>query len=173
MLAIALIVGGCSETTSSVPPTGTTGTTGTTPQPGVTTVTVGGNGSLSYSPASVTINQGDTVHWVWSDTGVAHTVTSGSPGAADGQFCSLGAGMTVNATTCNSVSYAATAPFTYDHVFSAPGTYPYYCTVHGAVMTGTVTVMATTTGTTGTTSTGGTTGSTTGTTGTTGGTGGY
>jgi plastocyanin len=32
-------------------------------------------------------------------------------------------------------------PFTYSETdtFRTPGTYPYYCTVHGAMMTGTIT----------------------------------
>jgi plastocyanin len=111
---------------------------------------VGGGGSLSFSPANATVTQGATVHWVWSDTSIPHTVTSGSPGAPDGQFCSLDSGTAVNAQTCNSTSYAHTAPFSYDHVFDQPGNFPYYCTVHGAAMTGMVTVMPSTAGTTST-----------------------
>jgi plastocyanin len=113
----------------------------------VTTVTVAPNGTLTYSPKDVTVTQGATVHWVWSDTSNAHTVTSGANGIADGMFCSITDGSPVNAQTCTSTSYARTAPFTYDHVFDQAGTFPYYDAVVGPGMSGSVTVtpVATTT----------------------------
>src|SRR4029077_7330277 len=45
------------------------------------TVTVGNN-CLSFTPASVTIQRGDTVRWTWSSTG--HSSTSGNPGSPNG-----------------------------------------------------------------------------------------
>jgi plastocyanin len=113
--------------------------------PTTMTVTVGANSTTSYTPSALTINQGDTVHWVWADPVTAHTVTSGVPGAPDGKFCSLPPGSVVNAQTCTGTSYAMTAPYTFDHVFNQAGTYPYHCEVHGALMTGMITVNPVTT----------------------------
>ncbi len=102
-------------------------------------VTVGPNGTISFSPATVMIHPGDTVMWTWASG--PHTVTSGTPGNADGKFCSNGGAQT--AAACNSTSYAQGPGATYSQtdVFRTPGTYPYYCTVHGAAMTGTVVSM--------------------------------
>src|SRR2546421_10402507 len=86
-------------------------------------VHVGKNGGFNFVAANVTINQGDAVHWIW-DTGF-HSVTSGSPGSPDSQFGSIN----------------QSAPATFDHTFSAPGVYHYYCSVHGAAMVGSVRVL--------------------------------
>src|ERR1041384_4595173 len=45
-------------------------------------VSVGPNGNLVFSPASVTIHTGDQVKWTWSSSG--HSTTSGSPGLPNG-----------------------------------------------------------------------------------------
>jgi plastocyanin len=87
------------------------------------TVTVGNN-CFCFTPASVTIHPGDTVRWTWSSTG--HSSTSGTPGAPNGIWDSgiLNQG----------------AVFT--HTFNTAGSFPYYCTPHGACcgMRGTVNV---------------------------------
>jgi plastocyanin len=159
-VAISFLGSGCNDETSTVTPTSVstdlagldlTGVpsadmAGVTPSPTptptptgmVTTVTVGPNGTTSYSPSSVTIHAGDTVHWVWVSSGISHTVTSGSGGTADGQFCSNGG--TASVAACATASYAATVGNTYDHTFSTAGTFPYFCEVHGAIMSGTVVV---------------------------------
>src|SRR5436190_18386033 len=49
-------------------------------------VTVGMGGALSFTPATLTINAGDTVHWVWASS--FHNVTSGTNGTPDNKFCS-------------------------------------------------------------------------------------
>jgi plastocyanin len=89
------------------------------------TVTVGPNGSLVFSPSSITIHPGDQVQWTFSSSG--HSTTSGSPGMPSGIWDSgiLNQG----------------ASFT--HTFNSAGTFPYYCTVHGACcgMVGTVMVV--------------------------------
>jgi plastocyanin len=82
--------------------------------------------------------------WVWD--GSPHTVTSGSPGAADGKFCSLPAGTAVTAAACNSTSYAQGTGATYSFTFTSSGTFPYFCEVHGAMMTGSVVVAAASSG---------------------------
>jgi hypothetical protein len=61
------------------------------------------------------------------------------PGAADGKFCSLPAGTAVTPAACDSISYAQVSG-TYEHTFASGGTYAYFCTVHGAMMTGSVVV---------------------------------
>jgi len=87
------------------------------------TVTVGNN-CFCFQPASVTIHPGDTVRWTWSSTG--HSSTSGSPGAPNGLW--------------DSGILSQGAAFT--HTFNTVGSFPYYCTPHGACcgMRGTVTV---------------------------------
>jgi glucose/arabinose dehydrogenase len=86
---------------------------------------VGENGRLRFNPASVNIQIGDTVEWVWSAG--RHSTTSGTPGAPNGIWDS---GVT------NHVG------FTFSHTFSDAGSFPYFCTPHGACcgMTGNVTV---------------------------------
>src|SRR5205823_1508062 len=80
---------------------------------------------IGYFPMSVTVHPGDTVLWTWSGS-LPHTVTSGTPGAADGKFCSLSPGSTPSVAACSSASYARMAPFTFSEIntFRTPGTYP-------------------------------------------------
>ncbi len=93
-----------------------------------------GQGGFSFAPPTVTIQVGDTVHWVWSAGG--HTVTSGGSCTADNLFCSPS---NLNcAAGANSASGA-----TYDHVFPSVGSFPYFCRPHCSFgMTGTVIVQA-------------------------------
>jgi len=76
-----------------------------------------------WSPADVTINAGDTVHWMNVDT-AAHTVTGGS--ATSGP-----SGVFDSSLVMADAVYA----FTFDEA----GNYDYYCMVH-PWMTGSVTV---------------------------------
>ncbi len=76
-----------------------------------------------WSPADVTINAGDTVHWMNLDT-AAHTVTGGSP--ADGPSGVFDSSL---------VMVDATYEFTFDDA----GSYDYFCMVH-PWMVGSVTV---------------------------------
>ncbi|MFB5626955.1 MAG: plastocyanin/azurin family copper-binding protein, partial [Nitrosarchaeum sp.] len=66
-----------------------------------------------YSPASVTINVGDTVEWKNVDT-AAHTVTGGSPANGPSGFDS--------SLLMGGKSFANT--------FDKAGTYDYFCMVH-------------------------------------------
>src|SRR5262249_37367472 len=96
--------------------------------PGVargTTVTVTvGNGGFFFTPSSVTIHPGDSVLWTWSSSG--HSSTSGSPGMPSGLWDS---GIQNQGNT-------------FMHTFNTAGSFPYYCTPHGACchMVGMVTV---------------------------------
>ncbi len=67
-----------------------------------------------YIPSSVTINAGDTVEWMNSDT-AAHTVTGGSP--ADGP-----SGVFDSSLVLGGATYAFT--------FEDAGSYDYFCMVH-------------------------------------------
>lgn len=74
------------------------------------TVTVTATSSLSFSPQTVTIQPGDTV--MWTNGGGAHNVR-----ADDNSFSS---------------GEPDSGPWTFSHTFNTPGTYGYYCTLHGA-----------------------------------------
>jgi plastocyanin len=102
---------------------------GAAPALGATVTVHVGQGGLQFVQSSVTINQGDTVHWVWD--GNNHSVTSGpvaTAPAGDGKFPDTG------------IQFVG---HTSDQIFSSAGSYPYFCSVHfGRGMTGTVTVLA-------------------------------
>src|SRR5437868_5609063 len=87
------------------------------------TVMVGSDG-FSFSPESVTIQRGDTVKWTWSASG--HSSTAGTPGSPSGFWDS------------GILNQGAT----FSHTFNTAGSFPYYCTPHGACcgMRGTVIV---------------------------------
>src|SRR6478735_3644928 len=82
---------------------------------------------FAYTPAQVTIMQGESVTWHWV-TGV-HPTRSDSNPAAWATF-----------------TLEATNP-TFSHVFNTPGTYPYHCQMHGVSMSGSIVVLASPTGT--------------------------
>jgi plastocyanin len=96
-----------------------------TPTPsggGVQTVDVGQGGdrfrdSVSGSPTT-TITHGTTVQWVWHGF---HSSTSDNGQAESWDSGEMSSG-------------------TFDHTFNNPGTFTYFCTVHGHMMTGTVIV---------------------------------
>jgi plastocyanin len=84
-------------------------------------VTVGNN---FFSPVDLSVVAGTTVTWNWAAGAVDHNVTFD-----DGE----------HSPTQSSGSFPRT--------FSAAGTYPYHCTIHGAaVMHGTVTVASSSSG---------------------------
>jgi plastocyanin len=87
------------------------------------TVTVG-NGCFCFMPSSVTIHPGDTVQWTWSSSG--HSSTSGTPGSPNGIWDS------------GILNQGAM----FSHTFNSIGSFPFYCTPHGALfgMVGTITV---------------------------------
>lgn len=82
---------------------------------------------LIFTPAFVLINQGDSVQWIWDASG--HSTTSGTPGHASGLWD----------------SGVKNTGATFTRQFDSVGTYPYYCSVHGAccAMAGVITVTAT------------------------------
>ncbi len=90
-------------------------------------------GSSSFTPTHLTIDEGDTVHWVWVRG--LHNVVSGVGGNHDGNFRSGNAG------------FNQTFDLVFDRAFLDAhiilgNVYPYYCIVHVAVgMVGTITVI--------------------------------
>lgn len=87
------------------------------------TVLVGNAGSLQFTPANITIEVGDTVHWDWVSG--FHSVQSGVMGVYDGNFRS--GDPTLNTSTTFDVifndAFLAAKPM--------PGNvYPYHCAVH-------------------------------------------
>ena len=84
---------------------------------GASTVSVGPSGTLSFSPAALTVPVNTTVTWNWSSGGVVHNVTF-----QDG-------------TTSGNKSSGS-----FQRTFGTAGTFSYLCTIHGAAMSGTVTV---------------------------------
>ena len=111
-------------------------------------VTIAGTGCAGgslfcFSPASITIHDGDTVVWT-NQTTAPHTVTRCTAAACAGS----GGGTGTDASFTNG-NVAAGNGNTFSHTFHGPGSYVYYCTIHGfALMHGTVTVMASPTVTT-------------------------
>jgi plastocyanin len=67
--------------------------------------------NFAFNPSPVTINVGDTVHWVWQGDNHSTTSVSGSLESWDSGVHNTG--------------------FTFDHTFEHAGTYVYYCTIHG------------------------------------------
>lgn len=81
--------------------------------------------NIGYHPNSITVRAGTTVMWTNNEgSAIPHTITSGAPSVPSGTFDS---GM---------LNPGQSFQFT----FSTPGTFAYFCRVHGAAMTGTVTV---------------------------------
>jgi plastocyanin len=75
-------------------------------------------GNHFFSPDELDVAAGATVVWTWAAGAVTHNVTFDGGPVSDNQ---------------------ASGSFT--RTFSAPGTYPYHCSIHGAsVMSGVVSV---------------------------------
>ena len=85
------------------------------------TVTVGPNSSLTFSPATLTIDAGDSVTFTYAGGNMPHNVV-----ANDGTFrCAKGcddSGGNGNATG---------AAFSFTRTFATAGTIGYYCQIHG------------------------------------------
>ena len=101
-------------------------------------VQVGPAGKFTFYPSTVHILVGDTVRWTWANSG--HSVTSGTPCTVNGQFCSP------DDMNCNS-GILSNQGAVYQHTFTEPGVYSYFCFAHCALgMTGVVNVSGCTPG---------------------------
>jgi plastocyanin len=105
---------------STAPPNQTTGNT--PPPAGGISVT-----NNAFSPGSKTVAVGTDVKWAWN------TCTGGD--AYSGQTC-VDHSVTFDDGTTSPVQDQGT----FNRTFTAAGTYAYHCSVHGALMTGTITV---------------------------------
>ena len=96
------------------------------PADAATTMVTVGDGGFFFFPSSVTIDVGDTVEWTWSAGG--HSSTAGTPSQPSG-FWDSGV-----------LNQGAT----FSHTFPAAGSFPYFCSPHGACcgMIGSVAVSA-------------------------------
>jgi plastocyanin len=110
---------------------------GSVPSGQRTTASTGGGGDsvtirlVAFNPPTLNAKATTTVTWTQKDPGSFHTVTSGtvetdaigiSSTHPDGQFDS---GQLAENTT-------------FSFTFPAPGTYPYFCSIHPATMRGEV-----------------------------------
>jgi plastocyanin len=77
----------------------------------------------SFQPATLTVPAGTTVTWRWASTALQHNVVPVPPGTEPAPSGSPQDG-----------------PNTYEYEFNNPGTYRYLCAVHGASMSGVITV---------------------------------
>jgi len=97
------------------------------------TATACPNGLFCYKPAALTVKRGTKVVWT-NNSGVIHTVTRCTKAQCGG----------LNGGTGKQTKFgsATVQPHkTYAFTFKMPGTYRYYCKIHGyGVMHGTVTV---------------------------------
>jgi plastocyanin len=71
-----------------------------------------------FQPSTLTVSAGTLVTFEWNDGATQHTIFPESP------------------ATIPSDQAPAVAPHTYSVTFSTPGTYRYYCTIHGGAGTG-------------------------------------
>lgn len=113
IVALAMACGGSDATSPPTPPTPPA------------TICTPGNGTVcmtksnTFDPASMTVAAGTTVTWM-NGTGVTHNVTFDTPGSPP-----------------NIANFASGAQ---NATFPAKGTYAYHCTIHGASMSGAITV---------------------------------
>ena len=129
VLTVGALLGACGGGDSSSPAASAPATSATGPA-AATAADAGGEvvdvrigAFFQYEPDPVEVPIGTTVRWTNPDA-ILHTATSGEPGAQtdvfDGEMDGAGT--------------------TFEFTFEEPGTYPYFCTVHGAAMTGEVVV---------------------------------
>ena len=143
----AILAGACNDDSNTITspqltatPTPVPGAPTATPTPpGAPTATpapaaerivdVGQNGGNSFADqqsggSTTTITAGTTVRWVWVSG--FHSTTSGTCG---------------NVCTPDGIwDSGIRSGMTFSHTFNQAGTFPYFCEVHGAMMTGTIVV---------------------------------
>jgi plastocyanin len=129
--------------TPTVPPSTPAATptpTPTNPAGVIRIVNVGLGGATSFTDvvsgnSTTTIHVGDTVQWKFASAIDYHSTTSGTC-TNDGD--PYGSGYPNCNADGNWDSGQLTSPATFSKTFSTPGTYRYFCSVHGYMMTGTV-----------------------------------
>jgi plastocyanin len=95
----------------------------------------GGGTAFCFDPESVAITSGSSVTWT-NDSGVGHTATSCTPSACAGAPANTGSSQF-------NVSIGAANGSAASTTLTTPGTYYYYCMIHGyAAMHGRIIVTA-------------------------------
>ena len=131
------------QSTPTTPQATATPSPAPTPTPTISSsatriVNVGQSGTISFRDSvtgdnSTTVRVGDTVQWKFLSA--VHSATSGTCNGVGGYY---GDGGCTPDGTFDSGDLAAGA--TYSWKASSPRSYRYYCSVHGSMMTGTITV---------------------------------
>jgi plastocyanin len=112
-------------------------TAGAAGDPVVTMPADCGGPAFCFTPSTLTITDGQTVTWS-NQSGTEHIVTRCAPSDCDG----VGGG---TGTDAGFTSGDVPSGSTYAHTFHGPGTYTYYCAIHGyAAMHGAIVVNAAT-----------------------------
>jgi LPXTG-motif cell wall-anchored protein len=94
-----------------------------------------GGPAFCFTPSTLTITDGDTVTWS-NQSATSHTVYRCYPGGCSGEGGGTG-------TDPGFTSAGVATGGTYVHTFHGPGTYNYFCTIHGyATMHGVIVVNA-------------------------------
>ncbi|HEY4439926.1 MAG TPA: plastocyanin/azurin family copper-binding protein [Candidatus Elarobacter sp.] len=101
--------------------------------------------AMRFYPSALTVDVGDTVTWKFP-TGEPHTVTllgpaPSLPAPSDPAASAPAGGSAYDGTVFTSSGFRLLGQ-TYSLTFAKPGTYTFYCTIHGG-MTGTITVQPT------------------------------
>jgi plastocyanin len=74
------------------------------------------------------VTVGTTVKWAWNSC-------TSDPGYGTGETC-----VSHSVTFDDGTTSATQSQGTYERMFTAAGTYNYHCSIHGAAMTGSITV---------------------------------
>lgn len=102
--------------------------------------------ALQFFPSTITIDAGDTVTWTYP-AGEPHTVTflgagqATPPPPSDPNVAVPAGGTTYDGSAYTSSGFVLGGK-SYSLTFTKPGTYPYYCLIHGPEMVGSVVVQA-------------------------------
>jgi plastocyanin len=145
LASVADTSGFSAAATPTPPPTSTPNPTPTpTPPSGgaIRIVNVGPNGLSAFrdtvsNSSTTTIKAGDTVQWVFQSASNYHSATSGT--CTDGGD-PYGGGYSTCTPDNVFDSGVQTSPATYSMKFTGVGSFPYFCGVHGSMMTGMVVV---------------------------------
>jgi plastocyanin len=118
--------GGGAATTG--PGTGTGNNPGNNQNPNTVTLV-----DSSFNPANLTIKSGQTVTWQWNTC----TDTTGGYGYGNGNPCIE---HQIHFDDGSGIQSAVQNQGTFNHTFTAAGTFKYHCLIHGAYMSGQVVV---------------------------------
>jgi plastocyanin len=111
--------------------------TPTPTQSGTTVIVNVGQGGTTFSPSTSVIQVGDTVEWDFKDSSSYHSTTSGTC-TVDPYYGGSNCSPLPSGLNWDSGQMGVGQKFS--QRFTTAGSYRYYCSVHGSMMTGTVQV---------------------------------